>query len=87
MSRRRPALVSRRGLAGGLGLLAALIVGLALAPDFGREADGAPPAVLNRIAAKNDRAAVEAAARMRSESEASARAADARSAAAESVAE
>ena len=75
--------LSRRGLAGGLALLAALVVGAALAPDLSPEASGAPPAVLNRIAQKNERAASEAAARMRAESEATARAVDSRRAAAE----
>lgn len=80
--RRRPR-VSRRGLAGGLALLAALVVGAALAPDLSPEASGASPAVLNRIAQKNERAASEAAARMRAASEATARAADSNRAAAE----
>jgi hypothetical protein len=60
--------MSRRALAGGLALIAAVIAGVALVPDLRADPDGAPPAVLNRIAQKNDRATVEAAAHMRVQS-------------------
>ena len=63
---------------GGLALGFALILGLSFAPDLGENKAGAvPPAALSRIAQKNDRAAIEAAARMRANSAASAEAADA----------
>lgn len=62
----------------GGGLLAAVAIGLALSAQRLSSDNPASPAVLNRIAAKNDEAAATAAARMKSESEASAAAADAR---------
>ena len=81
----RPARVSRRaGLLGGAGLLAAALVAATLIG--GRDAPPAPPAVLDRIAEKNDDAATEAAARMKADSEAATRAADARLAAKEGAA-
>jgi hypothetical protein len=76
----------RTQLAVGGGLLAALALGLALAPR--NYSDGpASPAVLNHIGAKNEEAAVTAAARMKAESEATTVAADARRRAAEAAAE
>ena len=66
-----------RGLAaGGAALAVAAIVGVALAPNLRADSSGASPAALKRIAQKNDRAAMEAAARMRDKSRASAAAAD-----------
>lgn len=58
------------------GLLVAVILGVAL--GSGGDETPAPPAVLNRIATKNENAAIEAAARMKAQSEAASRAADAR---------
>jgi hypothetical protein len=70
--------VSRRTLAcGGLALALAVAVGVSLAPNLRGDPAGASPATLRRIAQKNDRAAMEAGARMRAKSEASAEAADA----------
>ena len=69
--------LSRRAWAlGGGGLVVAVILGVAL--GSGGDETPASPAVLNRIADKNEDAAVEAAARMKAESEAASRAADAR---------
>ena len=75
----------RHAILAGVGLLAALILGIAL--GSGGDETPAPPAVLNRIADKNEDAATEAAARMKVESEAATRAADARVAANEAAAE
>ena len=71
-------------LLGGGGLVLAVILGVAL----GRGGDETPasPAVLNRIADKNEDAAIEAAARMKADSEAASRAADARAASADEAA-
>jgi hypothetical protein len=70
--------ISGRALAGGgLVLALAVAVGVTLAPNLRADAPGASPATLKRIAQKNDRAAREAGARMRAESEAAARATDA----------
>jgi hypothetical protein len=71
--------IPRRALfGGGLALGFALILGISFAPDLGdNSARAVPSAALNRIAQKNDRAAIEAAARMRANSAASAEAADA----------
>ena len=81
----RSARFSRRaGLLGGAGLLAAVLVTATLIG--GRDQPAAPPAVLDRIAEKNDDAATEAAARMKAESEVATRAADARLAAKEGAA-
>ncbi|HYN45245.1 MAG TPA: hypothetical protein VES64_00985 [Allosphingosinicella sp.] len=67
---------SRRTLAGGgFALVVALIVGVSLVPDL-RSGGSASPAALKRIERKNDRAATEAAAQMRSESQVSTRAAE-----------
>ena len=63
-------------LAAGAGLLVAVILGIALGAS--REQTPASPAVLNRIADKNEDAAIDAAARMKAESQATTRAADAR---------
>lgn len=69
-------LTRRNLILAGAGLFVAVLLGLAL----GSGGDETPPspAVLNRIAEKNDDAATEAAARMKAESEAATRAADAR---------
>ncbi len=72
MRRRR----TRTLAAGAAGLVAAAIAGVALVPDLRADAPGASPATLTRIAQKNDRAAMEAAAQMRDKSRASAAAAD-----------
>jgi hypothetical protein len=77
----------RMQLAVGAGLLAALALGLAFGARTYSDDGAAPPAVLNHIAAKNEDAAVTAAARMKAESEATAAAADARRAANEAAAE
>lgn len=58
------------------GLLVAIILGVAL--GSGGDETPAPPAVLNRIADKNEDAAVNAAAQFKAESQATTRAADAR---------
>jgi hypothetical protein len=67
----------RRALVGGLALALAVVVGVTLVPNLRADAPGASPATLKHIAQKNDRAAREAGARMRADSEASARATDA----------
>ena len=73
-----------RTLAAGAGaLVVAIVVGMALVPDLGASSSGASPTVLKRIAQKNDRAAMEAAAQMREKSRLSADAADRRLAAEE----
>lgn len=70
--------ISGRALAGGgLALALAVAIGASLAPNLRGDPPGASPATLKRIAQKNDRAAMEAGARMRAESEAAARATDA----------
>ena len=70
--------IPRRMLAGaGVALLVAVTAGLTLAPDLSDASGAAPPTVLNRIAKKNDRAARDAAARMRAQSRAQAEQADA----------
>ena len=66
----------RNAILAGAGLLVAVLLGFAF--GSGRDETPAPRAVLNRIAEKNDDAATEAAARMKLESEAATRAADAR---------
>lgn len=66
----------RNAILAGAGLLVAVLLGVAF--GSGGDETPAPPAVLNRIADKNDDAAAEAAARMKVESEAATRAADAR---------
>ena len=78
--------VSRRTwILAGAGLFVAILVGVAL----GSSGDETPasPAVLNYIADKNEDAATGAAARMKAESEAAARAADARADAIDAAAE
>lgn len=81
----RSARIGRRaGILGGAGLLVAALLAAALVG--GREQAPASPAVLDRIAEKNDDAATEAAARLKAESAASTRAADARLAAKEGAA-
>lgn len=72
MRRRR----ARNLAAGAVALVVAVMAGVALVPDLRADAPGASPAVLKRIAQKNDGAAMEAAARMRAKSRASAAAAD-----------
>ena len=66
----------RTWILGLVGLVVAIIVGI-LVGSAGDETP-APPAVLNRIADKNEDAATEAAARMKADSEQATRAADAR---------
>jgi len=78
---RRPRL--RNLVGGGAALVAAVIAGIALVPDLRADPPGTSPTVLKRIAQKNDRAAMEAAARMRARSRAAAAAADGRLAAEE----
>lgn len=73
------------GLAAAGGLLAALALGVALGAHSYSNDGAASPAVLNHIGARNDEAAVVAAARMKAESEASAAATDARLRAAEAA--
>jgi hypothetical protein len=69
--------LSGRRLAGGLALLlVAAIAGVALVPNLRADPPGASPATLNRIAGKNERAAIEAAAQLRDESRTTAQAAD-----------
>ncbi len=72
----RSRLTRRQWLLAAGGLVAALLLGVAL--GSGGDETPAPPAVLDRIADKNEDAAVNAAARMKVESEAATRAADAR---------
>jgi hypothetical protein len=71
-------------LAAAGGLVALLAVGTAVVG--GREPTPAPPETLARIAERNQDAAIAAAARMKAESEASARATDARLDAADTAA-
>jgi hypothetical protein len=66
----------RNAILAGAGLFVAVLLGVAF--GSGGDETPAPPAVLNRIADKNEDAAAEAAARMKVESEAATRAADAR---------
>ena len=68
--------ISGKMLVGGLALVVAVIAGMALVPDLRADGDGAPPAVLSHIGQKNDKAAIEAAARMRERSHVTAEAAD-----------
>ena len=77
----------RAGLVAGGGLLAALVLGVAVGGHGFSDDDGAPPAALARIAAKNDAAATSAAARMKVKSEVATAAADARIRGAEAAAE
>ena len=65
-------------LVAGVGLIAAALVGIAMSNRTSSATEPAPPAVLERIAEKNDDAAAEAAASMKAKSEATAAAADAR---------
>jgi len=66
-------------LGGGVALLLVAILAVTLMPDLGgNSARALPPAELNRIARKNDNAAMEAAAEMRARSAATAEAADRR---------
>jgi hypothetical protein len=71
--------LGRRGkLAAGAGLVTALAVGLFVGNRAFPDRGPASSEVLNRIAARNQEAAIVAAARMKSESEAATSAADAR---------
>ena len=73
----KAARVSRRTwILAGAGLFVAVLLGVAL--GSGGDETPASPAVLNHIADKNEDAATNAAARMKTDSEAAARAADAR---------
>ena len=75
----RRARLGRRGkLAVGAGLTAALVLGLFVGSRAYPERGPASHAVLNRIAARNEEAAIVAATHMKSESEAAASATDAR---------
>lgn len=66
-------------LGGGLALVVAMLLVVTLMPDFGgNSAHALPPADLNKIARKNDNAAMEAAAQLRARSAATAEAADRR---------
>ena len=76
--KRRPAAMIAAG--GGIALL--LLVAVSVI-DLGGDPPPASPEELERVAARNRDAAIEAAARMKAESEASTRAADARLRAAE----
>jgi hypothetical protein len=69
--------LSGRALAGGVALLVALVAGFALAPNLRGDPPSASPATLHRIAEKNDRAAIEAAAELREKSRNAAEATDA----------
>lgn len=69
--------MSRRNwILAGAGLLVAIILGIAI--GSGGDETPASPAVLNRIADKNEDAAINAAAQFKAESQATTRAADAR---------
>jgi hypothetical protein len=75
----RRARLGRRGkLAAGVGLAVALVVGLLVGSRAYPDRGPASPAVLNRIATRNQEAAIVAAAHMKSESEAATSAVDAR---------
>ena len=76
--KRRPAAIIAAG--GGIALLLLLAASVV---DLGGDPPPASAEVLERVAARNRHAAIEAAARMKAESEASTRAADARLRAAE----
>ena len=66
-------------LGGGVALLVGVLLVVTLMPDFGgNQARALAPADLNRIATRNDNAAMSAAAQMRERSAATARAADRR---------
>lgn len=73
----------RSWIAAGAGLFVAVLLGIAL--GSGGDETPAPPAVLNRIADRNDDAAADAGARMKAESEAATQAVDARLKAAEAA--
>ena len=66
----------RSWILAGAGLFVAILLGVAL--GSGGDETPASPAMLNRIADRNQDAAIDAAARMKAESEESSRAADAR---------
>jgi hypothetical protein len=69
---------SKRALVGGgVGLLAAIAIGMAFAPDLNADRGGVSPSALNRIAEKNARAADSASAQMIAKSRAAAQTADA----------
>ncbi len=71
-------------LGGGVALFLVAILAVTLMPDLGsNSARALPPAELNRIARKNDNAAMDAAAELRARSAATAEAADRRQAARE----
>jgi hypothetical protein len=83
--RRRTRSGRRATLAGIGGLLLALAAAVVIARGSGGHDGPASPATLDRIAAKNEDAAAEAAARLKAESAAAARAADARRASADAA--
>lgn len=69
--------ISGRTLAGGgLALMVAAIAGVAVVPNLRGDPPSASAATLNRIAQKNERAAIDAAAQMRTESRNTAEATD-----------
>ena len=76
-ARWKPRFTRTAWLAAGGGLVVAVALGVALG-DWNDEDGHASPAALNRIADKNEDAAIEAAARFKAESQATVRAADAR---------
>jgi type II secretory pathway component PulM len=72
-----PRFRKRTLLGGGVALVACVLLVVTLMPDFGgNEARALAPADLNRIATRNDNAAMSAAAQLRARSAATARAAD-----------
>lgn len=72
-----PRFRKRTLLGGGVALLVGILLVVTLMPDFGgNEARALAPADLNRIATKNENAAMSAAAQLRARSAATAQAAD-----------
>jgi hypothetical protein len=68
----------RTMIGGALALVALILVATMLIPDYGdNRAEAVPPQALNRIAQKNDNAAITAAAHMREQSARTARISDA----------
>ena len=75
---KRARLSRRRKLVAVVGLIVSLLVGLAIGSRAYPDRGPASPAELNRIAARNQEAAIVAAAQMKSKSEVAASATDAR---------
>jgi hypothetical protein len=69
--------LSGRALAGGVALMIAVAVGIAFAPKLIADPPSASPETLRRMAEKNERAAIEAAADLRDKSRDAAEATDA----------